>query len=390
MKYNLLTLQLLYEGYTPDNYPDFVEVDTSRLPGNNPLNNLGGGFIYKRDYLRQMVFKTPCGLFVKGENVFNNLGCMSVEWQPENNNPVVRCPFAKGGFSCDKQHLLLQKKDNGSDKLPIQFCSCRQTVEDYVYEESIEKARADKNLRIEQKYQEFVDSKGGHVCRNHAVFNERDDSWHLYYSPEHCAQDCYSSFCPMRGRELNRKKANVYYDLYMKGVYEEGLIKQEWERVQKGIRYFEKPVSKDICEAFIKLQSDEILRKYRLNHSRKFMADSSLVVEVKNIRAESRPSRNLEQDLADIREGRFISWAPDDEKKRKAEKRLRRAQNLEKRKRRLEKKILESGFENLDTWERKRAEKLLTPERLIQLGKQREELGQKPVYEQVSILDFIV
>lgn len=388
MAYNLLTLQLLYEGYTVENYPDFVQIDTSRLPGKNPLRNLGGGFVYKSDYLRSMIFKTPCGFYVCGENVLKNM-FYYIAWIPENNNPVIRCPFARGDFSCDKQHPLLQNKREDSGIIIMKFCSCSQTKEDYVYDMSIEKVRRDRNAEIEQKYQEFVKSKNGHVCRNHAVFNEYDAQWHLKYDPEHCAYSCYSSFCPIRGRELNKKKANVYYDLFMKGVYEEGLIRQEWERVRKGVRYFKKPVSRDICDDFIKLRSDVILNKYKLNHGREFMADPSLVVEVRNIRAESRPRRDLEQDLLDIKEGRFISWEPDAEKKQLEEKRLRRQLAQEKRISRLEKKIVRSGIESLDTAERIRVKKLISPERIIQLEKEREELRQRPVLEQVNLLEII-
>ena len=57
MEYNELTKRLLAEGYTVDHYPDYVQVDTSRLPGNNPLNNLSGGFEYKRFYRDGIVIK---------------------------------------------------------------------------------------------------------------------------------------------------------------------------------------------------------------------------------------------------------------------------------------------------------------------------------------------
>ena len=73
MKYNLLTLQLLTEGYSVNRYPDFVQIDSSRLSGNNPLRNLGGGFVYKKDYLMRLVFKTPCGLLIRGDDLINNM-----------------------------------------------------------------------------------------------------------------------------------------------------------------------------------------------------------------------------------------------------------------------------------------------------------------------------
>ena len=37
-EYNELTKALLAEGYSTEDYPDYVEIDTSRLPGTDPLH----------------------------------------------------------------------------------------------------------------------------------------------------------------------------------------------------------------------------------------------------------------------------------------------------------------------------------------------------------------
>lgn len=71
MEYNELTKRLLAEGYTADHHPDYVQVDTSRLPGNDPLNNLSGGFEYKRFYRDSIVYKTGCGKFIMGSHVID-------------------------------------------------------------------------------------------------------------------------------------------------------------------------------------------------------------------------------------------------------------------------------------------------------------------------------
>ena len=118
-----------------------------------------------------------------------------------------------------------------------------------------------------------------------------------------------------------------------------------------------------------------------------YMADSSLKVEVRNIRVESRPSRDLEQDLLDIQEGRFVSWAPDDEKQKAAEKRERRQKNLEKRIRSLEAKVRKFGYENLDAGDKIRVDKHLTFERLEELEAERQGDLEKPVLVQMSLLD---
>lgn len=387
MKYNLLTLQLLTEGYSKDRYPDFVQIDSSKLGGNNPLRNLGGGFIYKKDYLTRLVYQTPCGLLVRGGDTINNMSYMGVDWQAENNNPVINCPYRSGTFHCEKQHPLLKDQEICSGRSVLQFCACHRTEKAFVYEQSLEKVTDRMREEREEKYLNFVAARGGRVCRNHAFYDEKTGEWKLYYDPETCVHMCTSHYCPILGRELNRKKANVYYDLYKSGVYEKGFIYHEWQKVEKGIRYFDKKVSVDICEAFVKLKAKVILQKYRWNHSMEYMADSSLKVEVRNIRVESRPSRDLEQDLLDIQEGRFVSWAPDDEKQKAAEKRERRQKNLEKRIRSLEAKVRKFGYENLDAGDKIRVDKHLAFERLEELEAERQGDLEKPVLVQMSLLD---
>lgn len=390
MEYNLLTLQLLYEGCTPENYPDYVQVDNSRLPGNNPLRNLGGGFVFKREYLDNVVFKTPCGLHVKGSGVLDNMSYY-ISWQPENNNPVLVCPFAgRKEFSCSKVHPFLKKEQNENSMSATQFCSCCRTDESYDYGRSIEKARADKDAEKRRLYEEFSDSKNGRVCINHMRFNEKEGRWEQRYDPETCANHCYSAFCPIGDRELNKKKGNVYYDVYRSGVYESGFIRQEWSRAEKGIRFFKKSVSIDICEAFLKSGAKERIEwRYHMEHSRERIFDESLKVEIKNIRAESRPHRDLQQDLLDIKEGRYVSWAPEEEKKKKEQKKQRRRDAAEKRMKKLEKKIITSGFDSLSEIEIIRAEKLLTPERILELKELHKEEMEKPVFEQADILGYI-
>ena len=390
MEYNLLTLQLLTEGYSVENYPDFVKIDNSRLPGNNPLHNLGGGFLYQKWYLEKMVFKTPCGRYVMGRNVLDNMWYMGIGWQPENNNPVLRCPFTAADFRCDLNHPLLGNHVAGGGLCIQMMCACHRTTEPYDYANSVEKLDAERRERKEQKYQEFVAARHGRVCINHAYFDERNEEWHFRYSPEVCVHRCFSEYCPVLGKTLSKKKANVYYDLYKKGVYVDGLLREPWERVEKGIRFFEHPVSIDICEAFVRLQSKEIYRKYRINHGMEYLADSSLKVEVRNIRVESRPSRDLEQDLLDLSEGRFVSWAPEEEKKKKEEKRLRRKQSREKRILKLEQKIRAFGYDHLDTAEQIRAEKALGQERIEQLVVEHEEFANRPVMVQMNLLELTV
>lgn len=54
-EYNLLTQRLLAEGYTAENYPDYVRL-LGGCWGKDPLRNIYGGFEYTYQYRSQMVF----------------------------------------------------------------------------------------------------------------------------------------------------------------------------------------------------------------------------------------------------------------------------------------------------------------------------------------------
>lgn len=218
-EYNELTKRLLGEGYTVDHFPHYVQIDTSRLPGDDPLNNLSGGFEYKRWYSDQIVYRTGCGKFVIGKNVIDEWGYMGISWQHENDNPVIRCPFDVP--DCPDNDSRLHGMQGGG--LCIQcYCVCHRTEESYDYENSIEKADKERKEDIEQKYQEFSDSHNGRICRNHMFYNERTREWSLHYEPSKCANVCYAKDgdCPILGKKLSRKRGNVFYDVKESGTYQ--------------------------------------------------------------------------------------------------------------------------------------------------------------------------
>ena len=106
----------------------------------------------------------------------------------------------------------------------------------------------------------------------------------------------------------------------------------------------------DICEAFVKLQGDRIYEEYKRNHSRLWASDRTFQAEVLNIRAESRPSRDLMQDLEDIRNGIEIRYDTDLRKTGKELKSRKRAEAMEKKIQTLEQKLLDVGYENLEAY----------------------------------------
>jgi len=212
---------------------------------------------------------------------------------------------------------------------------------------------------------------------------------------------CYShnGFCPILNKYLDKKKGNVYYDLKTSGLkhYVGDQVNMfegtEWKSIEKGLKVFDRPVSLDICKAFVKIQSGEILERWKLNHHSALWFDKSLKAEVLNIRAEAKESRDLMQDLQDIRDGYAISHASDNAKREKEQKKEKNSLAKQKRIEKLEKKLIEVGYENLPetSLDLVHADQWLDSERLDELEQIRQqkikEEQEKPV--QLSLFDMM-
>ena len=399
-KYNKLTERLLEQGYTVENYPkDKVHIASGCYSRNgNPLDNIYGGFEYNRIYCDAFTYMTGCGMNVVGKNVLSSMGFMGEEWCHENDNPVIRCPYDKP--NCPMNDERLHGMCGGGNCIQC-FCVCHKTEEPYDYEHSFEKAEKDRHDEKERKYQEYSKAHNGRICQRHMYYDERTREWHMVYKPSKCAKMCYSSngYCSILGRELSKKRGNVYYDLKTSGTVKQKEEQcsmfdgEQWTHIEKGIRFFDKPCSMDICEAFVKVQSDEIQHWYMLNHSVDFMFDKSFRAEILNIRAEAKPSRDLVQDLQDIKDGITITHASDTEKRAKEYKKKKRKEAQQKKIERLEKKLIEVGYENPEPYslDRVHADKWLDPERLEELERIRrqklKEEQEKPV--QMSLFDMM-
>lgn len=398
-KYNNLTRRLLAEGYTAENYPkDKVHIAYGCYSGNgNPLDNIYGGFEYNRVYCDAFTYKTGCGMHVIGKNVLSSMGFMGEEWCHENDNPVVRCPYDKP--NCPMNDERLHGMFGGGTCIQC-WCVCHKTEDPYDYEHSFEKAEKERQEEKERKYQEYSDAHNGRICSRHMIYNERTREWHMIYEPYSCAKMCYSQdgYCPVLGRELSKKRGNVYYDLKTSGTVKQQEAQcsmfdgEQWTHIEKGMRVFDKPCSMDICEAFVKVQSDEILHNYEVNHSTEYIFDKSFKAEILNIRAESKPSRDLIQDLQDIKDGITIVHASDSEKRMKEQKKERRKLAQQKKIAKLEKVLIDVGYENLEPYSMNRvhADKWLDPERLEELEQLRQqkikEEQEKPI--QLSLFDM--
>lgn len=394
-EYNKLTQRLLEKGYTAEKHPEYVQVCTSRFPGNNPLNNFSGGFEYKRYYSDKIVYKTGCGKYIMGSHVLNELSYI-IDWSHENDNPVFRCPYDKP--ECQYNDPRLYGTQGGG--LCIQcWCTCHSTDEPYDYENSIEKVNSEREEERRRKYEEYSDAHSGRVCQNHMFYDERTRTWSQHYNPIRCASMCYSKngYCPILGRQLSKKRGNVYYDLKESGAVRKkeqiSLFEQDrWQHITKGIRFLKRPCSLDICEAIVKTQQEDIRRNYEINHSSMMLMDETYTWDIYNIRAEAKPSRDLLQDLQDLRDGIPITFDDDMIKEKEKKKKEQRNANKQKAIEKLEKKLIEIGYENLSdtSVDRVHADKWLEPERLTELENIRrqkiKEERDKPV--QLSLFDM--
>lgn len=398
-RYNKLTQQLLAQGYTANNFPkDKVHIAHGCYAINgNPLDNVYGGFEYNRIYYESFVYKTGCGMYVKGSDVNSNMGFMGEEWCHENDNPVVRCPYDEA--QCHNNDSRLHGMQGGG--LCIQcWCVCHRTDEPYDYEHSFEKAENERKEEMKRKYQEYSDAHNGRICEKHMHYDERTRMWALHYEPKSCAKLCYSQngYCPILGKQLSKKRGNVYYDIKTSvipntdGKQISLFDKSEEVTVSKGHRFFEKPCSMDICEAFVKANGvGEISYYYEINNSFERLINPTWKFEILNVRAEQKESRDLMQDLQDIKEGIQIYHASDSEKNAKEQKRERSQKAKGKRIADIEKRILKIGYCNMDFFEQNKACKLLDWDRIDELEAIREEclVEEQNKPHQMSIEDFM-
>ena len=355
-RYNELTKRLLNEGYTAEHYPDYVTIQDWK----KDLDNFYGGFSYQPWWIYKQTFRTPCGLQVQGLHAMSSMSFRGLDWTYENDLACIHCPYKR--TDCEKRHPYLRE---GSGVLK-DWCNVHLTGEPYSYEGSVEELRKIREDEIHQQKLSFILQKNGRACEKLMRYDPSEDCWKMEYDLADCARFRCSGFCPMKGRELEQKRGNVFYDLKITGrdYSKDGTLfeGERFTRITKGIRALAYPVSLDICKAYSRLCKDEInWRVYNQYHRELFFAEYH--------------SRDLLQDLEEIRAGITICHASDQEKQEIQEKRERRTRARKIKLKRLEKKILDKGYENLPphSIDRVHADKWLGEERLKELDRLREQ-----------------
>ena len=336
---NELTWKLLMEGYTADNHPDHVEwVDYKHE------------FQYTRKFLQNSIWEAPCGLQKKGLFITGEMGYMRIRWCPENNNTCFCCPHDHS--YCEKNHEYLRGEiPSGSGMVR---CSFKLSERPYDYENSIEKVEAEKEAERKRLLKELYQKLGrsGHCdCIN---WDRKSKRWIVSYNPWSCVSgNCRYSMCIITGQELSEKKGNVFFDLKVTRVRHDDTFfdGEKVVTITKGVKALKKSISLTICEAYAKHCAAEILSTERLKLHNELFFNPDMEVEVLNVRAERRESRDLIQDLIDVREGIHVEHASDMIKQSKEAKSERKAAAKKKKAERLERKQIEKWKSYLEDHE---------------------------------------
>ena len=388
-KKNKLTEKLIKEGYTAENHPTWVKVGgNSTKP---TLDNFEGGFIYKRYYLEEKTFQTPCGLKCRYKSTFDNLSYNGVDFTYENGMALINCP--KGCTECQMRHDSI-KDITGVGK---HWCAVSISEDPYEYQGSVEELNDIAEQERRNKRDAFL-KENKNACINHMKYDGNE--WHYEYDVFSCTRQKCSNIingtCPVFPQ--NKDKGNVFYDLVIsytrdedKGTLFEGKVYTE---ITKGKQYFDAPVSLTLATIVATKHPDEILNKEKGRYSQElFYAEYHgryFTVDVQNIRAAKKEVRDLEQDIADMEAGINVSHHRDVEKGRIRAKKEHRANLAEKRKIALRKKLVKCGYENLEQYsiDKKHADLWFTPDELDAISKERSTLIGAGI-KQMNIFDLL-
>lgn len=334
---NKLTWQLLDSGYTPENHPEYVQWRDGIYE-----------FEYTWKFLNTVVWESPCGLLRKGSVAPGYMSYMGIDWRPENNNPTFACPLRKVG--CELNHEVLR----GRQTYGTVQCAFRFAGKPYDYDNSVEaiytmfdsfKEQARKILyRKFRGYRQAIERYNYCKC---VRWDSETERWRAKYDPSVCARGCgyINTLCLITGKEIDRsQKANVFYDLKVARIRRDGTIfdGEKVVSITKGIKAFSSSQPLTICEEYAKRNKKDIMDRARSQMSREIHFNPDIEIEVLNIRAERRESRDLLQDLRDIQEGIQVVHASDLKKQAAQAKRDRRAARQEAKKRKTERRSIET------------------------------------------------
>lgn len=306
---NELTKRLFAEGWTEDHHPGHVFWAFIQ------------GFRYKWEHERELVWKTPCGLFASGWTVgSSDTSYGGVDYIPENDNPLVLCPYKKK--ACE--HI----PEGLRGKYPL--CPCHTTEEPYDKSRSLEAIEEDRAKRYHEQYMEIT---GGSYCACVCDTNGFQGGLvRIEYDVQKCINyGCQNEYCVIRKQPRDLTKVNIFYDVRRTKITRKGFLESTEVTVTKGEKVFEKPVARTDAEIWLKVKQAEYTplnnrqviqgKTNRDDHRMQFFSDLHRTwpgydyfefhYEVENIRIEKKESRDLLQDLRDVEQGLTVVHASD-------------------------------------------------------------------------------
>ena len=302
------------------------------------INNFG----YSREYRFTPTWESPCGLLIHEHGDMWGETWVDGEFKcAENDNPLFRCPTP--GKLCP--HRL---------NLPAGInCQFHRTDREWNEADSVERIQKERDeaLRIlwEQDFKRLPGWTG--VCANLTTEDLQDGSvrYRARYNVEACINGrCQSTQCVCRnGAERDISPANIFYDIYVERRYTEGMLPYTDKRLTKGLRVFDRPITRTDADIALKLwlndpdspavpsimrrkldvvESADSRERFFVRHHRYWdgHTDIEMFIEIRNIRVGKNEQRDMLQDLQDVQNGIAVEHASDSQKAAKAAKTLAR------------------------------------------------------------------
>ena len=329
---NSLIRWLYAKGYTRDHHPDTV------CWGN------WQNFSYKWETMLGFTWETACGLLIQGESdVGRSLAISDCFYQriwycPENDNPLLRCPYQQKGCAHVPQGF------------PLIMCPCHRTDRTYDHENSVEKIETANHREAHKQYMELT---GGSYCACVVGSNGYQGGWYqVKYDVNTCIQcQCQNPVCAIRKKPRDLKKVNIFYDVRRTWITRRGFLEEKKVTLTKGLKVFDHAVAQTDAEIWLKIKEHGAspLNNYAvIEHPKKTMEDRrqeyfsrmhrhyddlydyfEFHYEVENIRVARSGQRDLLQDLRDAAEGIEVIHNIDQLNAKTEEKRAARAYRRE-------------------------------------------------------------
>ncbi|TQI68588.1 hypothetical protein [Clostridium sp. KNHs216] len=236
-------------------------------------------------------WKTPCGLLINGNQNgtirASGLSYGGVDYGVEFNRVDFKCPY-EGNKSCElrEKNLDVMIRWYGTA-----VCIACLTDDPYDYDHSAEKAEADQNKKNQTFIESFYKAHPEFIgCIRTSVYAEKVRSWRPCSLNTYC-EDCRKAVCAITGEHRDLSPVFIYGD-YLVHV-DNGFLSYDFAR--KNVKIRNKP--------YPKYTADKMIAEMELMSNKDFIDNYSKGKPDRIYTLPKGKTRDLEQDLADAKEG---------------------------------------------------------------------------------------